>query len=292
MVTNSGDLAAKVPFPGEWEGAPPSVSRPLVASCVVVGGFAALATVAFVSEGHLSGAVLATLLTLLFLAFVVVGVRARRWPGRRVPSVEITEHGGLRFPYSRLSWHVTVGMLLGSVPFLGVIVWVVATDADPSRRQQVIAVLAPILIILTVVHARDLATGRIRRGEVVLAAEGVTHRTWGARFHLGWTDVAYAVAEGPSSTRQVPGIRLGVRPGQSASYERCAVVFGSPAHRDLPDLVVRADLVEGDAALLAHAVVFYALHPQHRAELGDGRALGRVLDGRAVVPQVSRGGRA
>ena len=79
-------------------------------------------------------------------------------------------------------------------------------------------------------------------------------------------------------------IQVVARKGRSVSRRVRARGFAFPArgNEHLPRMLVPAIWLEGDAALLAHAVAWYARHPERRDELVDDRAYLRVVAGQAV----------
>lgn len=279
-----------VPFPGAWVGARPRVAAWLPVFTALLTVVLAIGATGAVSAGSWLVAGACALLVLFFATTTRAGLRARRWPGRRVPVVEQVDGSGLRFPYSRFAWRVMAGIVVGALPFAVLVLVAVYTQDELTRLTQVLRVLAPVLVAYAALQVWNLATGRTARGEVVISTDGVTHQTWTGEFRLGWDDVDHVWAEELSATGQGPGVRLVARSGRAAAHRATAVGLGSPATRDLPDLTIRADQVEGDPALLAHVLAFYARHPEHRPELGDERALRRASQGRAVDPELTRGG--
>jgi len=51
-------------------------------------------------------------------------------------------------------------------------------------------------------------------------------------------------------------------------------------------LLVQVARLEGDPVQLRHALAWFAQHPEYRDELEDDRASARVVEGRAVVPEL------
>lgn len=281
--SSTGAAEDPVPFPPAWSRARPAVPWGLVAFSAALVVVLAFSTLGGLSAGNPWVAAGSALGTAFFAAMSWAGVRSRRWPGRRRPAVELVAGGGLRFPYSRFAWWVMVGLVVGVVPFALAVLVAAWTDPDPSRRTQLMRFVGPVLVGYALVFAWSLATRRIRRGAVLLTPQGVTHEAWGETFSLRWADVEDVSALVLKGGKLGPAIRVSVRAGQTATHEVRSRTIGSPSRQDLPHLTVRADQVQGDAALLAHAVAFYAARPEHRAELEDGRALERVLEGRVVV---------
>lgn len=284
----TGPTANPVPFPPVWSRARPSVSWGLVAFSAALAVVLAFATLGGLSVGNPWVAVGCALGTAFFVATSWAGLRSRRWPGRRRPVVERVD-GGLRFPYSAFAWRTMVALVVGVVPFALAVLVAAWTDPDPSRRTQLMKFAGPVLVAYALVFAWSLARRRIRRGAVLLTPQGVTHEAWAETFSVRWADVEEVSAVVLTGGNLGPAIRVSVRPGHAATHEVRSRTIGSPSRQDLPHLTVRADQVQGDAALLAHALAFYATGPEHRAELGDGRALERVLEGRVVTQGLTQG---
>lgn len=275
---------ALVPFPPEWEGGAsrgPWWMVPLTSVLVALGLL--LVPVAAV-EGDLRFMGLSVLVLMLFCSLLVLQVAGRRWPGRRRPVVE-SAGVGVRFPYRRMLWHAMVGSVVVGLPAVVLLLWLVFTDPDPSRRTHEMMVVGPVLLAYLGLAAWNLATGRLRHGHVLLDEGGVTHRSWGARAHIAWEDVRTVRAQLLPVAKARPEVVVQHRDGRTATYEKRARWLGLKV-RGLPDLVIEAFPVAGDAALLAHAIAFYADHPELRPELGDDRALRRVRAGQAVVPDL------
>lgn len=275
---------ATVPFPVAWADSRPKSQWWVVPIAAILVPVLALGGPVLVVDGQVALGVAVTTTSLLLLGIAVVDVRKRRWPGRRVPTAEVTD-GGVCFLFSRFTWSCIVAAAVGAIPFgVGVLV-AVYTDPDPSSRTQTMKFIAPLLAAVTVLFAGEVLTRRIRRGRVLLTPAGVVLETWSDRFEVAWSDVDEVVAVdlGP---RLGAGIRIRVRPGRTAAHSKRALTLKSPTVHHLPDLAVLAPQLQGDPALVAHTLAHYAAHPEHRDELGDARALDRVLSGRLAVDQL------
>ncbi|GGD14423.1 hypothetical protein [Nocardioides daphniae] len=281
---------ALVPFPVAWVDAPPTVSRRLVLGSGVGALLGGLGAVALLLDGEYPLGFTTALIAAFFGASAHISSRAWRWPGRRRPLVDSVDGIGLRFRAGAGGWRFTVGAMVAGVPFGVALGWAAYHDPTPTGRTWVALVNSPILLGWCLFQLWNVATGCLRRGEVLLTPEGVTYSAWGDRFSLPWDRAARVDAElSPGlGRRAAPGVRVTRRPGFCTSHERTARGFSSTATSHLPDLVVRADQVEGDPALLAHALAFYATHHELLEELGDARALERVRSGRAVAPHLAR----
>lgn len=279
---------ATVPFPSAWTQRRPRAQWWVAPLAVLLVPLLALGGPVLVVDGQVALGVAVTASSLFLLGIAVADVRRRRWPGRRVATVGVVD-GGVSFPFSSFTWRCIVAAGVGAVPFgVGVLV-AVYTDPDPSSRTQTMKFVAPLLAVATVIFAGEILTRRIRRGQVLLTPEGVVHETWSDRFEVSWSDVeeVAAVDLGP---RLGAGIRISMRPGRTAAHTKRAHTLKSPTLHHLPDMTVLAQQLQGDPALAAHTLAHYAAHPGARDELGNGRALDRVLDGGVVMPQLDDGG--
>lgn len=283
-----GSSEALVPFPAEWKGERPRTPTWVVVFCVVLVAASLLLLPLALKDRDVRGIGLCLSVGGLFGLMGVVSVADRRWPGRRRAAVRATSRG-LCFPYRALLWRALVGATVSGLPATGFLLWVAFTDDDVSRRGREMMLIGPVLLVYLVITAWNLATGRLRRGYVLLDEVGVRHRSWGASCTMPWDVVRSVHVRHIPVKGAFPEIVVEHREGLRATFERRARWIGVKAPRSLPDLVVRATDVDGDAALLAHAAAYYFEHPDHRVELGDERALRRVLEGRAVVQDLGPG---
>lgn len=256
-----------------------------VALVAALGGFA-LAFVAL-DDGDRRGVALGLAVGAAFALAVVIGVRSLRW-GRRRPAVVTAPGGtGLCFPFSRVTWWSFVALVVvGPVAAAAALV---ADLGQPGGRPSPLAGVGAVVGLVCLVHWFNLATGRLRRGHLVLDAAGITLRTWADEYRMAWP--AGRALTRASEDLATPGPVMRVRATDAAPvvHRVVAPLLGSATTRHLPDLLTRADTFAGDAAVVAHAVAFYRRHPEHRHELSTDAALGRVLEGRAVVPTLDPG---
>lgn len=285
--TTAGGVA---PMPPAWAGASRAGSYALAAFGIVVALGTLVLNVPELSPADL-GAAPSVLFALVPLAVAGGALERAMRPRDRAPSVETVDGRGVRFRHRSRAWQAEVAFYVSLLP-MPVSFLAIGTAgflAEGLTTRTVFALCLGLSGAAAVGYVLVcIAAGRIRRGEVTITDEGVTHRTSTDESRLSWDDVAGVEAVDEKG----PRLKLLALPGRTASRTEHARFVGPDTKRDLPDLVVDATLVEGDAALLAHAVAWYFSHPDARAELRSDAALRRVRAGEAVTDQASLDGAA
>lgn len=196
--------------------------------------------------------------------------------GQRTPGVGMAEGGGLCFRWRRAQ-QVTLLVVfvhLGVAGLWGGVQLVLGSGPRGVEWWALLAVAGGCGFMGLLQSVAWVSRG-LPRGEVRVDAAGVTCRSWVREFHLAWAEMA---ATDDGGARVVPLSLRGIRAVEVQS--RCSRWFSRPH-----SLRLMPTSLESDPLSFVHALAWYAAHPEHREELGDGRALARVLEGRAVVPQ-------
>lgn len=196
--------------------------------------------------------------------------------GQRTPGVEMAEGGGLCFRWRRAQ-QVILLMVLAHLGAAGLWGWVQLVLGSGPRGAEwwVLLAVAGGCGFLGLLQSVAWVSRGLPRGEVRVDAAGVTCQAWVREFHLAWAEMA---ATDDGGARVMPLSMRGIRGVDVQS--RCRRWFSRPH-----SLLLRPTSLESDPLFFVHVLAWYAAHPEHREELGDGRALARVLEGRAVVSQ-------
>lgn len=280
-------VQVSVPWPEAWRGKPALalVLALPVSLLFALGGFA-LAWVA-VRDRDWGGVTLATGVAAFFALATLIGGRSLIWRRRRPAVVTAPEGAGLLFPFGRGLWWGAAGVWIVLAPAMA---GTVAVDlADSGGQVTLRTVVAVGVGLLGLFHWFNLATGRMRRGYLMLDAEGITLRTWAHEFRMPWPAKRARAGASPAPAGSGPTLRIRGSADSPTTHRVVAPLLGSAATRHLPDLVTRADVFASDAAVVAHAIAFYRRHPEHRHELTTDAALVRVLEGRAIVARLNPG---
>jgi hypothetical protein len=123
--------------------------------------------------------------------------------------------------------------------------------------------------------ARDMASGRLERGRVVLSADGIYHRSLTFEHFTPWHAVYTISAEGISD----PLIVAKVSASDHTQVRRTSWVGRQQEFKLLPSVAVRARSLEVDPAVLYHALRYYHAHPGARPELATDAGLRRIRTG-------------
>lgn len=197
-----------------------------------------------------------------------LGLRARTSGRRRAGTTGVTSGpDGLTFRYGAApTYWLTATTALTALVLAGLTVLAVAQGGAEGYLIAAVLAVAAVLAGVFLVVVLRLAPGR-----VVIGPDGIHHRGLTFTHHVPWhavVDVVAAWTNGPlvviktmpaadTATRNYLGRSAGGR--QSASF---TTVTGS--------------WLAADPALLLHAVAYYLLHPEDRAELGTPAALHRI----------------
>jgi len=226
--------------------------------------------------------------------FWVSVVWRSRWKGRRRSLLEVAGTAGLRWRESQPHWVLMMlshwAMML-LCPMVAWFVWI-ESGKDAADEKFVLGALAA-LSAWGAWNVVNIALGRARRGEVLLTHQGLEHRPRARTRCVSWEELS---ADGggfparpvrPARVHDYPVLRVRPRRGAPSRQMRATMtLLGGHASRPL---FVHVSTLEGDPVQLLHALAWYAQHPERRVELADGRALARVSEGRAVVPELLGG---
>lgn len=277
----------EVPYPQQWREHSTLGMTCVLAVAVLFVVSAVALLVASLADREWVGALMSVAVAVFFSLVGLAAWASVRWRRARPVVVEAPEGAGLLFPFSRPLWWFAAGIWIVIPP---VVAAGMALDlGDSGGRVSLRTLVAAAVGLLALVQCFNLVTGRLRRGHLLLEADGITLRTWGDEYRMAWPAGRAKEAGPPATAAKGPTLRIRST-GTDTQHDSLAALMGSAASRHLPDLVLRADALEGDAAVVAHAVAYYRRHPEHRSELTTDAALRRVLSGRAVVPRIDPGG--
>jgi hypothetical protein len=278
------------PWPAEWSRRP--LQRRLVVAAIisaliaVLGGVSAPASFA---QGELADGVFLAVACIYLghlAGFCVWALRMRRRGVVRsvpVPFLGSIERG-VEFRYARTGYY-----LFGSVMLITVVcsASLLAALAVRSLRSELSGSELFFMLIFGFMTLAgpwfvvEMVRQWRARSRVVLSRRGLHHRRVTFEHFLPW-DAVYGV-----STEQAGGDPLIVVKAQHVagmSVHRFRPVGSEEELRVLPFMLVRARWLAVDPALLYHAMRYYFLHPEHRAELGTDAALDRIRRGAVVAP--------
>lgn len=227
------------------------------------------------------------LLTLVCLTAILVIVWHDRYCLRatRVSRLPVTP--GLVFRQSR-SWQAACVLGLVSLAVLGTLISVQVSREDaPGSGAVALYVGSSLTWFAAAWLMVPVLLGRARNGGVRITVDGVALHSWGTTLCLRWDDVLPSSDERPNTVTTVggggPAVKVVAAPGRTAQFDAGPSRYRTYASRSLPDLAVPVIDLAGNASVLAHAVAFYAEHPELRDELADDRARERVTAGRALA---------
>lgn len=286
---------ALLPFPPRWRHGPGHHAWVLILLLPVL----LMLPVGMVVLGALESAVdhvsfgAAAMVGLLGVLWVSVLWRSR-WKGRRRPVLEVAGTAGLRWRESRFHWVLMVVAHWAMTLLCPVFAWAVWTEAgmDPSEEKLLLSSVAA-LTAWGAWNVVSIARGRARRGEVLLTHQGLEYRPRARTHFVAWEMLQVdgnelaARAVQPEHAPGGPVIRVRRRRSVLSLPQRMLMMtfVGDPSR----PLFVHVSTLAGDPVQLLHALAWYAQHPERRVELADGRALARVSEGRAVVPELLGG---
>jgi hypothetical protein len=122
---------------------------------------------------------------------------------------------------------------------------------------------------------RDIASGRLARGRVVLSPDGIYHRSLTFEHFAPWHAVHTISAEDISG----PLIVAKVSPSDHSQVRQTSRVGKQQEFKFLPHAAVRARSLKVDPAVLYHALRYYHAHPGARPELATDTGLRRIRTG-------------
>lgn len=258
--------------PPEWPRARyhPRVYTAVV--CAVVAGVFALVR-SWQSVGHttLEEVRFYGLLAVLMLSTAAFG-GTYWWPGRGEPAVGLVSRGGRAATEvrSRLSVFVLfVLMLVFAVLLsLGAATEIALFNTGLPWVSVCLAIVALVCLLFLV----EVALGRLRPGGLTLGPDGVRYRGWFVESYLPWMSVAgvRAVNHGYPET-WIEGVEGGAWARRRTSRW---IPFGRIP--EVPRIEVDSRCFAAEPVLLHRILVFYASHPQYRAELGTEASLDRI----------------
>lgn len=98
-------------------------------------------------------------------------------------------------PYSAVAtafyWCWPIAIIAFLIPVAAIALAAALGGGSSPVVPLVVAVAAVVGVCYAVVFLLDVLRGRITRGQVALAPEGIGHRSWTFRSFVGWGEVLY-----------------------------------------------------------------------------------------------------
>jgi hypothetical protein len=215
----------------------------------------------------------------LFLGHVVALSRRVWRPRRRSSRTGTFTQGpdgatGVTFTYSAWSYYLVAALLVMSELVL------IAVGLGGALSATVVGVVVAIVIgaVALVVGWVLIIMLRLAPGEVVLSPAGVYHRGLSSTQFVPWDAIVGVSALWVGT----PIIAVWAMPSPDIRVRSYTGRFGSRELRWLPTMLIRTAWLATDPAIVYHALVFYASHPDSRTELGTPDGLDRISNGRAI----------
>jgi hypothetical protein len=182
------------------------------------------------------------------------------------------DSGGVSFAYSTWAYYWLTATLVMTI--LGVAGFAAAVAATATTGGLLAACL---LALMTVVRLWFVVTMlRLAPGRLTLSPTGIHHRGLTHTHFVPW----YAIFEISAVWVGFPLLVAKAFPSEGTRLIRHLGRFGTQEF--LPFLVVRARWLATDPVVVYHALSFYHVHPDQRAELATPAALERISSGRIV----------
>lgn len=195
---------------------------------------------------------------------------------------------GLVFRYSSVQAWSQLCVIVGALAlFVGfAVVDLAQLEPDPGGSSDIpsflITVPFAVYFLLTLV---SVIRGGLARGRLVLSPDGVYHRSWMFEVYAPWSAIWWV--RPVDGGRGGPWVRLLTHPDAELRSRRTSRMWNQIEYKELPSVVVPAQQLPLDPAVLYHGLHFYAANPAMRAELGDRRGVERFREGNFPPAPVS-----
>ncbi|PRX44543.1 hypothetical protein B0I33_11152 [Prauserella shujinwangii] len=268
----SSDALARPP---EWPARDPARYRSAIVFVTAIGALCVAAGIGFVAVGLASALGYALLLGVLFFLTAAYGLvtKVRRAP--RPDDVAITEYEGRPATEIRYSGpaFLVLGALVGCLAALCTLAAVdFATAGDEVPAAPVAAVLCGLGAGFFLSFFVFVAIGRLSRGRLVLAPQGIHQRGRAFTSFLPWEAFA-GVKAADNGTPEALVIAYA-----NAPWDRRQLggVWKLDKLPPVPMIEIDTTNFAVDPVVLYHLVRFYVENPEARAELGTETSLQRV----------------
>jgi hypothetical protein len=274
--------SSSLPTPAEWPG---GSGRRYVAALVFV-LVLALACVpigfGFVAIGHPGGLKYAALFAALLLLTGSYTYVTRVRPLHRETDVAIGRHDGApatELRYSRAAFVIVVGVMTCVTAIFAFASVDYFLAGDEVTAPQLAGTLFGMAALFCASFLVSVATGRLRRGRVVLSQRGIHQRGRAFSSFLPWEAIAGAKAAYDGLTPQILVIGYTNAPWEKRQYSRLWRLDKLPP---VPMIAIDCTAFALDHNLIYHLVKFYVGNPATRHELGTDAGLHRARTGAFV----------